>query len=429
MDRSLGFFLPYIMAERTELQQKFDGFTFYLNTLSFGPRTITALPALYGGYEYTSDKINERSDTLLRIKHNEALRLMPVIFQKNGFDVTVIDPSFANYRNPPDLSIYDDYPEIKTYTAEGLYSMPELVASDINIRNRNFFCYSLYKTAPLIFQPMLYTQGLYNDPDAITGRNAIETGFQKVNGLLTADGINAKFFDAYSVLVNLPSITQINDSNKNTYLSIDNNTAHEPTLLQMPDYRLEARVNNEEYEVTPVIRRSLDGRTINISTTDQLTHYHVNMAAFLILGEWMDFLRENEIYDNTRIIIAADHGQNMGFAETMFGENWYEDVTAFNPVLLWKDFGSTGFSVDEQFMTNAEVPSLAMCGLIENPINPSTGNPVDNGERNSAYHDTQYNNEFRVEDNNGNTFYPGNWYRVHGDNIFNLSNWEYLGYY
>ena len=76
MDRSLGYFVPYIMAERPDLQQKFDGFTFYPNTLSFGPRTITALPALYGGYEYTSDKINDRSDTLLREKHNEALRMM-----------------------------------------------------------------------------------------------------------------------------------------------------------------------------------------------------------------------------------------------------------------------------------------------------------------------------------------------------------------
>ena len=429
MDRSLGYFVPYIMAERTELQQKFDGFTFYPDTLSFGPRTITALPALYGGYEYTSDKINSRSDTSLREKHNEALRMMPVIFQENGFDVTVIDPSFANYRNPPDLSIYDDYPEIKAYTAEGLYSLPELLQADINTRSRNIFCFSLYKTVPLIFQPMLYSNGLYNDPDAVTGRNAIETGFQKVNGLLTADGLNAKFYDTYSVLVNLPSITQVRDSDKDTYLSIDNNTAHEPTLLQMPDYKLEARVNNENYEITPIIRRSLDGSIINLTTTDQLTHYHANMAAFMILGEWMDFLREKGIYDNTRIIIAADHGQNMGFPETMFGENWYENVTAFNPVLMYKDFDSRGFSIDEQFMTNADVPILAMAGLIDHPHNPFTGNPVSSEEKNALYHDVQYNNEFRVEDNNGNVFFPGSWYRLYGGNIFSLADWESLGYY
>ena len=105
---------------------------------------------------------------------------------------------------------------------------------------------------------------------------------------MTADGLNAKFYDTYSVLVNLPSITQVRDSDKDTYLSIDNNTAHEPTLLQMPDYKLEARVNNENYEITPIIRRSLDGSIINLTTTDQLTHYHANMAAFMILGEWMD---------------------------------------------------------------------------------------------------------------------------------------------
>ena len=45
-------------------------------------------------------------------------------------------------------------------------------------------------------------------------------------------------------------------------------------------------------------------------------------------------------------------------------------------MLLVKDFGATGFTTSDTFMTNADVPTLAMAGLIENPVNPFTGNPI-----------------------------------------------------
>ena len=44
----------------------------------------------------------------------------------------------------------------------------------------------------------------------------------------------------------------------------------------------------------------------------QVTHYQSNMAAMLQLGRWFDYLRENGVYDNTRIIVMSDHGGTMG---------------------------------------------------------------------------------------------------------------------
>jgi arylsulfatase A-like enzyme len=40
-------------------------------------------------------------------------------------------------------------------------------------------------------------------------------------------------------------------------------------------------------------------------------HYHSNMATMLRVGEWMDYLKEQGVYDNTRIIIVADHGRKL----------------------------------------------------------------------------------------------------------------------
>lgn len=48
MDRAIGSFVPYLMNEKPELKEQFDGFTYYPNSLSYGYHTNIASPALYG---------------------------------------------------------------------------------------------------------------------------------------------------------------------------------------------------------------------------------------------------------------------------------------------------------------------------------------------------------------------------------------------
>ena len=420
LDRAIGYYIPFIMAERPELQKQFDGFTFYPNTISFGSKTNEGAPALFGGYEYTPAKINERSDDPLVQKHNEALRLMPNIFSKAGYKITVIDPPYANYQPISDLSIYSDISDIRTYRADGLFSsVPSLQENEIRNRNRNFFCFSFYKIAPLIIQPTLYTSGTYNKADIV----------QAVDSMLSAHGIRENFEHAYSVLANLPVITKVTDEPLNTFFTIDNKLPHEPELLQLPDYTLEEDVDNTGYESLPITRESSDGRIIRMTTVNQVTHYHSNMATFILLGQWLDFLRENGVYDNTRILIVADHGQYQSYKEHSFGEKQDEDVLTYNPVLMVKDFGSKGFFEDPRFMTNADVPSLAAADLIDSPINPATGNPINDSPKTDPELFIKHTETWDIRKNNGNTFLPGDWYAFRGDDIFDLSAWEYLGRY
>ena len=425
MDRAVGYYVPFIMEERPELQQQFDGFTFYSNTLSFATKTNAALPAIFGGYEYTPAITNQRTDKLLVEKHNEALLMMPRLFSGEDYEVTVIDPSYANYTWIPDLRIYDDYPEIHAYLADGLFSDPAYVQGRINSRNRNFFCFSLYKTAPLAIQPMLYTGGMYNEPDVIAKKGNNRFALQTKESLVSAFGIELSFADAYGVLENLPVLTKVIDSDKNTYTTLDNGSTHEPLLLQMPDYSLSTSVDNQPFESDPITRRSVDGRTITIGTTLQMAHYHADIASFISIGKWMDYLREIGVYDNTRIIIVADHGHDLEFDENVLYHG--ADILAFNPVLMVKDFDDKGFYISDQFMTNADVPTIAMDGLIEAPVNPFTGNEVTNEMKNDEIHEIQWTDIWDTNKNNGNTFTPATWYAVHGTNIFDHDNWENIG--
>jgi hypothetical protein len=140
LDRALNHYFPYYMAEKPELAKQFDGFTNYTNTVSFAGATNFAVPALVGGYEYTPIEINKRDNETLVSKQNEALRVMPAVFSQNGYDVTVCDPSYANYNWVPDLSIYDEYPEIDAYITKGKFQPVEQKAQSNIVNRRNFFC-------------------------------------------------------------------------------------------------------------------------------------------------------------------------------------------------------------------------------------------------------------------------------------------------
>lgn len=52
-----------------------------------------------------------------------------------------------------------------------------------------------------------------------------------------------------------------------------------------------------------------------------------------------------------------------------------------NPLLLVKDFNSKEFTISNEFMTNADTPTLAVDNLIRNPINPFTGRVINNDEK------------------------------------------------
>ncbi len=53
LDRAMGPVIPYLLNERPDLADSFDGFVYYHDTISFGSHTNFGMPAVFGGYEYT----------------------------------------------------------------------------------------------------------------------------------------------------------------------------------------------------------------------------------------------------------------------------------------------------------------------------------------------------------------------------------------
>ena len=430
LDRTIGGFVPYLLNEKPELLEQFDGFTWYPNTLSYGYHTNIAAPALFGGYEYRPDGLRDRQDLTLREKHNESLKIMPVNFLNAGYEVTVCDAPYADYQWIPDMSIYDDYPAIRTFNTIGTYNddKEKTLAELERVRNRNLFCYSLFRCAPVLLQETVYDRGMYLEDGA--GEGGVE-GFDLL-------GVSADYMNSYLVMKNLAAMTRVTDDGPDTFLMLTNEMTHNVIELQEPDYEPAGKPDNAAWDAAHPTRTTADGKVLDLAGAGELVkiHYHADMAAFIQLGKWFDELRAQGIWDNTRIILVSDHGCYLG----LFGVNLldkypdlkdsglYEpeqwtDTMCYNPLLMVKDFGAKGFTTDNTFMTNADTPVTAFAGLVDDPRNPFTGNPVTGeGKKDPEQHLVE--SDWAISRNTGNFFSDPVWITFRGTDVFSPDNWS-----
>lgn len=435
LDRAISCYLPCILYEKPELAEVFSGFTYYPNTLSFGASTNFGAPPIFGGYEYTPKAMNARNTELLRDKHNEALLLMPTLFGGQGYRISIFDvPYPGDYSLNGDFSLFDSLPNtnarILTGAAKIVWEHPE------NLRLRNFFCYSLTMAAPTVLFGTLYDWAHYNQANGAPS-------FFSLNGDLTAldyDTVERmQFQEDYEVLCSLKEMTTIIPEKTDTLLMMTNYSTHEPVTLPEPEYAPVRKAENEAYDAAHADRFNAGPFPIRMTTEYQMAHYHVNMAALLRIGEWLNYLKEMGVYDNTRIIMVADHGSFLqqieeGLLETDV-ENVnrsmvepMEDVMAYNPLLMVKDFGADGeIRTDTSFMTNADVPTLAMKGLIADPVNPFTGKAVTDQDKTGISYVTLC-HAADVGKDKGNVFDPAYWFAVTpgGETLFDSSRWTLI---
>jgi hypothetical protein len=178
--------------------------------------------------------------------------------------------------------------------------------------------------------------------------------------LITRDTLNS-----YCALYVLPETTRIIDTGDNvevgTFNIIVNLLPHDLNFLEAPDYIPSSKVSN-----------------FGDGPYKLIDNYHVNIASYLLLAKWFDFLKEKGVYDNTRIIIVSDHGRKLGNSFPYPYPNirlpYNDEVQNYNPLLMVKDFYNSGqLVINDDFMTCADIPVLLTKNLIENPVNPFTG--------------------------------------------------------
>lgn len=405
LDRSIAGQVKFVFDEKPELLEKFMGFTYYPNTLSFGIYTNFASAPAYGGYEYTPMNMNMRSSESLEEKQNEALKVLPELFSEAGWKVTVTDPPYAGYSDVSDLSIFEgmeNVDAVSTINGEYLHLLTAEEKAQMEMAKGGeywrFFMYSVMRAAPVSLQNMIYSRGKY----------------------MSLTQFPRAYLNNYAVIENLSSLTEVtgcgsNAGSEGNFIYIYNAMTHEQADLQLPDY---------EYKAHPV--EAGDG--ISWHSFNAENRYFSLMRSFMCLGEWFDMLRAEGVYDNTRIILVADHGDGRREFDELILDDGY-DAEALTPLLMVKDFGSNGDLVtDDTFMTNADVPWMAADGMIADPVNPFTGKALNDVEKYAHDQIVTSSDNNRLENNSGNVYDTGDaaWYSVH-DNVWDKDNWTNIG--
>ncbi len=430
-DRAIGPMLPYIFNEKKDLKKKYDGFVYYHNTASFGTHTNMAIPSLYGGYEYTPEQMNSRSDEYLADKHDEALKVMPKMFTQAGYNATIINPKYAGYQWYPNLSVFDDIENVKAYSTKYSY-LPDAIRQGYmeerdTVFRHNLFCYSLFRSSPVVIQRFIYDSGNYNETRVIDPSRMLD---QKRTGNSKSVGHEQGFMWEYYMMKSLNEMTKVEDGTIDNFVYFGTDMTHDTEFLQEPSYEPSDVVDNVKYDKNHQSRFFLNGQKMWVRDAKDFRHYQCNLATFVAISKWLDHLKEIGVYDNTRIIIVSDHGYYIENFPTLmqYDIGAQLDGEAFAPLLMVKDFNSHGtLQTSEEFMTTADTPYLASKDVISNPTNPFTGNAItDQGKQNGI---TIFNSDhWKVHINNGKTYMPGDWYFLK-DSLWKRENWKYLGTY
>ncbi|MCR5209122.1 MAG: membrane protein insertase YidC [Lachnospiraceae bacterium] len=425
LDRSIAGQVRFVFDEKPELLEKFKGFTYYPNTLSFGIYTNFASAPAYGGYEYTPVNMNLRNGESLEEKQNEALKVLPELFSDAGWKVTVTDPPYAGYSDVSDLTVFDGMENVKavsTINGEYLHLLTSEEKAQVEMAKGGeywrFFMYSVMRAAPVSLQNMIYSRGKYMSltqfPRAYLNNYAVIENLSELTEVADAASYRDEGSETGSKDSPDPDLTTDVETEGN-FIYIYNAMTHEQADLQLPDY---------EYRAHPV--EAGDG--ISYHSFNAENRYFSLVRSFMCLGDWFDMLRAEGVYDNTRIILVADHGDGRGEFDELILNDGY-DAEALTPLLMVKDFECDGDLVtDDSFMTNADVPWLAAEGVIVAPVNPFTGNPLDDTEKTAHDQIVTTSDNNRLENNKGNVYDTGDaaWYSVHG-NVWDKDNWTNLG--
>jgi len=262
------------------------------------------------------------------------------------------------------------------------------------IVKKRLFQFSLFKCSPYAIRTKVYNNGVYMDVDDKERRHA--------------GNYTRAMLKNYFALLCYPQMTKIIDDDRNNCVISVNELTHAPVFLQYPNYE-------------PVVDVTNKGNGLFSDDPS----YHVTMLGFLLISKWLDYIKENGIWDNTKIIIMSDHGW-FGYDNKIPANITLPNgntLQKFNSMLLVKDFGATKeLSVDSTFMTNADIPSIAVKDIIGDPRNPFTSEPLYTDKDSGIIVPTAWWKPLTKHGEYTYDFKNDGWLKVK-ENIFKIENW------
>jgi len=365
-----------ILSEQPELAESLDGFVWYPNSVSISNLTHSSVPSIMSGYDYDvislnndsthtiGEKITFASETFVNKVKDEGYNLISAKMHHSQIDINKFDAFLPSWDN--DWNEKLKMGEVKEIWFDRLWENAILFAS------------------PLVFKPKIYnnTDWLIEDNNA----RLEDTTVLQINSSM----------QKYFFMKLLPHIS-FTAEGKGSFIYIHSMVPHNP-------FNIVNENNKFEKGVDP---------------------YTNNQWTISILNDWFQWLKENDVYDNTKIVLVSDHGPSWVFydGEVDVDRGIIEDPESLNKIgefdfwrqnvlLLVKDFNERGqVKQDWRLMSNSDVPAIVFDENNPTKRNLSSRTLITSFARwtNSILTDKKFIvfKQFKVK-----------------DNVFDLNNWE-----
>ena len=342
LDMFSGKNMGKLINRHPEFKSIFDGFVWYPNTLSAGNSTLLGEPGIHGGHRFTPLEINRREVLSLEDEIARGFSVFSDSFGQKGFDVSFagLDITLTRcdrikkYVKFPLKYCGDEMSNNWDYSEYWFGNNKEtnnwLKANNSLYLSALLPSIGIFKASPFSLRRIIYAKGSWLG--AYNG---------KVQDAVTALGRFA-FIDSLASISNA-------DSKNDTFKYIQTKATHSPYVLDES-----CKINT--------------GKKWSKSVG-----YHSHTACIMKSFEkWFLWLKKNNLYDNTKIIMVSDHGLHSDSPN---------NKPRADALMLIKDFNKTGaLKADETFLSNADTPAIAceVIGGCENIIPDPTKYPIKN---------------------------------------------------
>ena len=358
LDRAISSYWLDALNMFPEYKKEFEGFIYYPNTVSPSGGTVH-IGALYGGYDYPPYKLYVDSNNMNTNMMNETLLVMPLSLEKYDYKTVMLEPTYANFSWVPDLTIFEGYTNISVYNNDYIdkYALDKYLGKDKYVEDDKDYYNKAIRFSIFKMLPINLRYDFYRNKDWFLPSKAY-IGFKMNSSRYPYIILNSAKY-----MVNIVK-------NGNYYNSFYNMTTHDFFHFYSDDY-----LPSDD-------PKSLNKDYLSIYKNEEsVLIFNSNILALRSIIDFLKYLKENNIYDNTKIIIAADHGASVN--TTVFSD---KRIAVVNPLLMYKDFNSNEeFKVDTNVMTISDVPYLAT-KHIPNIKNVFNDNVITNDLKTNGYY-------------------------------------------
>ncbi|RDU60174.1 sulfatase-like hydrolase/transferase [Helicobacter marmotae] len=342
LDAFSGSHFEIMLEDNPTLQEHFKGFTYYHNTLATSNNTQFNTPAILGGHSYTTLSLLKQGIKRPYDSYLQAFSKIPKTLQENGYEIALygLDP----LRKEDLAKVLGDEATLAENKGEYMgayiqqYHLQSYITQSLADYKKShnalgtLISIGLFRAAPYTIRARIYKDERW----LFASVNALDDFHTQI-----------KYFSDIAMF----PLTSNTNAQKPTFKYIKSLSSHYPWYLDH-----DCKPNISAQSQLPQAYKNIIVKEYQNAYNHN--HYNNELCSIQAITQWLTYLKNEHIYDNSAIIIASDHGHYDSFKQILnnHGEQLGKQSDAL--LLVKGFFENAPLKRDGMLMSNADIASM-----------------------------------------------------------------------